>query len=101
MQQSEKLTICRYYRGEQTSPYSEQNKSMLWFYERCWVNEKNGGLLSEYIFEYRAAGLSEFCNSDNIPISLKALLFNRYSKTAWSLRDAAEPFKKFYLKYYG
>ncbi len=101
MRQSGKLAMCRYYRGEQASPYNEQNKSMLWFYERCWVNVKSETLLSEYIFEYRAAGLSEFCNTDNIPISLKALLFNRYSKTALSLRDAAEPFKRFYFKYYG
>lgn len=100
MQQSQKLAICRYYHGEQSSPYSDQNKSMLWFYERWWVNEKSDILLAEYVSEYISAGLFEFSNTDNIPVSLKALLFNRNSKTELSLQDAVEPFKAFYKKYY-
>lgn len=76
-----RLSYCRYYHGERVNPFVgiSQNKTMLWFYD----------------------GLSDFCEGDGIPLSLKALLFNRYSKNAYSLRSAAKPFKIFYLKYYG
>lgn len=98
-----RLSYCRYYHGERVNPFVgiSQNKTMLWFYEMCWVNEKSARLQAEYVSEYQIAGLSDFCEGDGIPLSLKALLFNRYSKNAYSLRSAAKPFKIFYLKYYG
>ncbi len=37
MKKSDLLKYCRYYKGEDNSPFEEQNKSMLWFYERSWV----------------------------------------------------------------
>ena len=55
-----------------------------------------GIMLEEYLF----SGLSDFEKFDDIPITLKALLFNRYCKTAQSMLSAVEPFKKFYHKYY-
>lgn len=102
MKEKELLKFCRYYNGEEDSPFEEQNKSMLWFYERVWVFEmlNNSDNLSGYIDEYIRLGLGLFEQFDDIHISLKALLFNRYAKGSQSLADAVEPFKDFYKKFY-
>lgn len=93
----------KYYKGEQTNPYEgkDQNKAMLWFYECIYKRmEKQENSLSMEISDYIQSGLGEFEQYDDVPLTLKALLFNRYAKGAQSLADAVEPFKKFYLKYY-
>ncbi len=111
MTQEELITYCRYYKGEKESPYGRkgdepidddrQNKDMLWFYELCGTNcILKGDTYEEYITDYTRVGLGEFCADDGRPLSLKALLFNRFAKMHQSLRDAAEPFKKFYKRYY-
>ncbi|MCD8301428.1 MAG: hypothetical protein LUC44_00240 [Prevotellaceae bacterium] len=106
------IGLCRYYNGEEENPYrakdkkelddDTQNKAMLWFYERGWVNMfVQGRLLQDYTDEYIVAGLGDFSRGDGIPTSLKALLFNRYRKcdggTIW---ESAESFKEFYKRYY-
>lgn len=102
MDKKELLKSCRYYKGEDDCPFREQNKSMLWFYECAWINEmlNNGNSLSIAIEEYIRLGLGAFEQFDDIPLSLKALLFNRYGRTSQSMTEAVEPFKKFYKKYY-
>ena len=49
------------------------------------------------------AGLTmkEFREDDGIPVGFKALLFNRYMKTAYSVADEIPAFMDFYEKYYG
>ncbi len=47
-----------------------------WNYERCWVIK--GGFYRDGIQEYIAYGNEDFCADDGTPISLKALLWNRY-----------------------
>lgn len=102
MDKKDLLKFCRYYKGEDDNPFREQNKSMLWFYERAWINEmlNNGNSLSIAIEEYIRLGLGLFEQFDDIPLSLKALLFNRYARTSQSMTEAVEPFKKFYKEYY-
>lgn len=41
MKESDLLQYCRYYKGERKNPYEgkEQNKAMLWMYERAWIHE--------------------------------------------------------------
>lgn len=94
--------LCRYYKGEDDCPFKEQNKSTLWFYERAWVFDmlKDSDNRSICITEYVRHGLGSFERFDNIPLSLKALLFNRYAKTSNSMTETVEPFKKFYKEYY-
>ena len=101
------LKHCRYYHGEKKNPYEgkDQNKAMLWEYEEIWMHEYHRDtpacdFFDEMLDEYDAAGLSDFRADDGVPVTLKALLFNRYAKTANSMADAVEPFKKFYEKYY-
>lgn len=112
------ISQCRYYKGEEENPFDlaartdpvAQNKAMLWFYEQSWVNAnlhsyetgEPDPALSDYYDEYLfTAGLSDFEHDDGVPISLKALLLNRYAK--WSgggLADAVDDFRKWYIEYY-
>ena len=93
----------KYYKGEQINPYEgkDQNKAMLWFYERYnQLAIENTKSLSEYISDYIRVGLSNFEESDNVPLTLKALLFNRFAKGCQSLQEAIEPFEEFYVRFY-
>ena len=99
------LKFCRYYRGEKENPFEgkDPDKAMLWFYEMSWVSAWERGRTEDYdemIGDYVGVGLGRFEPMDGIPVSLKALLFNRYAKTARSQVEAVEPFKRFYKKYY-
>lgn len=106
------LQFCRYYKGEETNPYEgkDRTKAMLWSYESVWLREMEKieldkkqtreHILFEYLEEYLNNGLADFTKMDNIPVSLKALLFNRYAQGSYSMRKAVEPFKAFYKKYY-
>lgn len=80
---------CRIYRGEEVCPIKTVSRERtLWFWEKNWVehtldaqkDEDSNGMkvLSLYFNEYMASGLTEFRNMDGVPVSLKALLFNRY-----------------------
>lgn len=101
MKKEELLKYCRYYKGEDNSPFDDLNLSSLWFYERAWVediyhNRYNDTLIDEYI----GVGLGLFDQFGGVPLTLQALIFNRYAKGCQSLAEAKEPFKKFYNKYY-
>lgn len=111
MSESDYISCCRYYKGERENPYKgkDQNKAMLWLYERAWVHDTMVVIARGYakdsesrnLDEYIAVGLAEFENADGVPISLKSLLFNRYAKgNMSSMMDCIEPFKKFYKQYY-
>lgn len=111
MKESDLQQYCHYYKGERDNPYEgkDQNKTMLWLYERTWVHDtmeiiaKDDVNTSESrnIDEYIAVGLAEFENTDGVPITLKSLLFNRYAQgNMSSMMDCVEPFKKFYKRYY-
>lgn len=101
MDKKDLISFCRYYHGEETCPFSEEDKSMLWDYERTWVADMmSDDDFSEYISDYLAVGLRDFSMFDDTPITLKAMLFNRYAKTAYTMQDAVPGFKEFYQKYY-
>lgn len=99
------LQFCRYYNGESECPFRDNDKKMFWFYEQNWISQNNmegAGLLCDYVDVYSRAGLSQFQCDDDAPVSLKALLFDRYCKwySSLSLEESAEGFKKFYLNEY-
>lgn len=103
MENKELLKFCRYYKGGKINPYigKDQNKAMFWEYERYWVlQSKKDGAFSEALTDYVNNDLDQFNFNDGVPVTLKAVLFNRYAQTAYSLRDAVEPFKEFYKKEY-
>ena len=74
--------MCRYYKGETDCPFSGQNDKMFWGYERWWVesfdDEEKKQVLQNSIKRYIWCGLESFDESDGTPMSIKALLFNRY-----------------------
>jgi len=84
MKESDLLQYCRYYKGERKNPYEgkEQNKAMLWMYERAWIHDTMAVIArgdanvseSRNLDEYVAVGLSDFENADGVPITLKSLL---------------------------
>lgn len=92
----------RFYKGEYKNPYdsSQSNKAALWDCERYWFIASAKLPESDYLSEYMAVGLSDFSDNDGVPVMYKALVFHRYAKTAYSLADAVEPFKKLYHTYY-
>ena len=85
--------------GERENPFEgmDKDKAMLWFYEQCYsdVGDERG-----LIAEYRCY-VKEFREDDGVPEGYKALLFNRYMRTAYSVADEIPAFKPFYEKWYG
>lgn len=110
MNKEDLLKFCRYYHGEKVNPFDgkDREKALLWLYERTWIqelltaakNDKPSAMLSEYIDDYIGVGLKDFAKFDDTPVTLKAMLFNRYAKSTYSMRDAVDGFKDFYQKYY-
>lgn len=94
------IKLCHYYNGEKESPFSDDTKSLLWFYERGWVHSHKDYSFENEIEEYLSVGLSDFCDDDGVPLTYKALLFNRFAQSFQSMLEAVEPFKIFYKKYY-
>lgn len=97
---TEPLKYCRYYRENENKAESEQI-GVFYDYELVWVQFiLRGGVepdFVEMISEYIYNGLMLFSNYDKAPISLKALLFNRFCH--WSYGGADE-FKHWFLNTY-
>lgn len=98
----ELLQFCRYYKGEENCP--KDTNASFWDYEKYWVsisespkeNSDNFNVVSNWIDEYLHAGLGLFCNNDGVPITLKALLLNRYEH--W--QQTYDGFKDWYMNTY-
>ena len=97
MTREDLIKQCRYYKGESESPWEgvDQDKDALWFYESCWTRT---GEDPDMLSEYHHAGLPT--DSFDIPISLQALLFNRFARGYQSPQEAAKDFTAFLSRYY-
>ena len=64
---------CRIYVGSEDPAFPG-------YYEECWIrfHDKDEAYLDAVTQEYISAGLKDFSSDDGTPISLKAVLFNRY-----------------------
>lgn len=99
------INQCRYYKGEEECPEDlhRQGANMLWYYESLWAtraefrSETDGNFL-----EYTASGLADFSTDDGVPMTLKALFFNRYSHWigGYSITSDREGFKNWYIEKY-
>lgn len=101
MDKSDAIKFCRYYHGEDVCPFRDEERSTLWKIERAWAERMTAGnteMIEEAVSEYVAYGLGEFQMRDGVPISLKALLFNRFCK--YNERVDVDGFKSFYMRYY-
>lgn len=97
------IKFCRYYKGEKDNPYKGGYEALFWDYEKGWVEASliKFEFLFEYISDYIGVGLRDFEKTDDTPLSLKALLFNRFCHwDSGSAVDCVEPFMDFYLNVY-
>jgi hypothetical protein len=95
--------MCRYFNGEKENPYEQDsNAGLCWFYESKWfeMNESNSKILDGYLDDYSAIGLISFEHFDKTPITLKALLFDRFAKGYDSRIFAIDDYKKWYIESY-
>lgn len=99
----ELIKQCRYYKGEKECPrdIDKKGKCLYWNYEKIWVEsdkwrDEKIGEVSEYV----RYGLKEFNKDDGTPITLKALLFNRYEHWSGNYGNLAEGFKVWYIESY-
>jgi hypothetical protein len=105
----EYLDKCRYYDGSYDMPlqYKKLGKEIFWDYERIWVQKhflkdgedikSNEKFFKDLIRYYKKNGLGHFSQDDAVPISFKALLFNRYEHLTGG---TAEGFKTWYHEQY-
>lgn len=82
LERREKLIpMCRYYKGEEDCPSElKENKSLLWSYERTWVEDMSQSYTNgdDWRKTYEEYHLETFAKKHNIPATLTGLLFNRY-----------------------
>ena len=109
MEKNDLLKFCKYYKGESANPYDgkNQNAMMFWNYEKAWCEINAKSLTNEesessqtilhFLAAYSNAGLSSFRIEDDTPISLKALLYNRFDH--W-FQGTANDFKGWYVRRY-
>ncbi len=84
------MQMCKYFNG------NNSDTSQFAFYEHIWLeNSKEATLYN--IIEYIHYGLMRFAEDDNTPLSLKAILFNRYCH--W-VRADVDGFKQWYNESY-
>ena len=83
---------CRYF----GVPGGPERNTAASFYEERWVNM--GGIFP--LDDYVHYGLREFSADDGVPITLKAMLFNRYHSSNGFYPNIAEMFKAWYERFY-
>lgn len=91
LQEKHLLKFCRYY---------PEKGGLMAQYEHHWIEDViNGkGRPQDYVNEYDFHELEIFNPEDGVPLSLKALLFNRYFH--WSSYATINSFKHWYLENY-
>ena len=94
------LEFCRYYHGEKTCKSTDKDVQMLFNIERIWIDRMTSeeSNFEELLDEYVTFGLTEFCETDDVPVTLKALLFNRFSQ--YNDRIDFDAFNTWYKKHY-
>jgi hypothetical protein len=92
------LRFCRHYKGQKHNPDPQDS---VWRYELFWVEEsmKDNPDFSRMLDDYIDAGLAEFNAYDNTPVTLKAVLYNRFMQQAEGMAKPAD-FKCWYDTFY-
>ena len=96
MRKEDAIKQCKHWKdAESSDPESKMFASC----ERFWVERMTDDDFSfeDLLQDYVDAGLQDFEKTDDTPITLKAMLFNRFCKYMDCV-DVSE-FKKFYLRY--
>jgi hypothetical protein len=91
-----------YYKGEKENPFDKTRNNtakMAWWYEKVY-SEMGEKILDSYLKEYISMGLVDFESTDSTPITLKALLFNRFAKGYDARIFALDDFRNWYVEKY-
>lgn len=91
------LQYTHYYKGEKECPKSCE-RSNFWEYEKMWVeNEEERAEDNPRVLEYMQDVLPLYNDDNGIPLTLKALLYNRYTHWCggYALEDDVRGFKNF------
>ena len=99
---NELLQFTQYYKGEKECPKSCPHPDF-WEYEKIWVeNEEERVVDDPRVLEYKRYILPFYNEDDGFPLSLKALLYKRYShwSRGYALEDDVRGFKKFLEREY-
>ncbi len=98
------IDYCRYFKGEENRPlHLEGNLALFWDYEQLWANNASERAENNYrVLEYKKDVLPLFNEDDGVPISLKALLYNRYTHWmgGYSLEDDVKAFRTWLKREY-
>ena len=91
------LQFCRFYKGEKECPFDDF-RDHIWEAEMLWVkaHENNRLSLECSLERYTMDGLIAFEMHDGVPISLKAVLYEKYCD--WF--ESASGFKDWYISKY-
>ena len=89
------LKFCRYYKGPGT-----ENDNLMAEYEHRWIQDvlEHNVKATEYVEPSDLHELEIFNPGDGVPLTLKALLFNRWCH--WSSYATINQFKHWYLESY-
>lgn len=100
MKKEDLLKYCRYYHGEDKCKSTDADVQMLFKIERAWVDMMCSidGDFRRFLDNYIEAGLKDFNVTDDVPVTLKAVLFNRF--TQYNDRVDVNAFKQWYKKHY-
>ena len=104
MNRNDLLKFCKYYKNEKENPYKKSVAGYFWDYEKKWIelSIENGDSMANIIEEYVDYGLADFNMQDDTPLSLKAVIFNRFLHWlgGYGVNEDKENFKVFYNNKY-
>lgn len=86
------IRYCKYF----GVPGGPERNTAASFYEERWL--RMGGIFP--LDEYEKYGLQNFNTEDGVPITLKAMLFNRYHVSNGFYPNIADMFKEWYERFY-
>lgn len=108
MKRSDLLKKCKYYKGKNVCPYTDEHSALFWRIEAMYVDacsvedSKYEELLTEAVKTYLHYELQSFEAKDGVPIHIKALILNRHFQYMEREDEATvADFKKFYKEHYG
>ena len=92
------IRFCKRYKGQENNPDPQDS---VWRYELFWVEEsmRENPYFGKFLDDYLSAGLRTFNEYDDTPVTLKAVLFNRFMQQAEGMASP-EDFKRWYDEFY-
>lgn len=97
---TDQIQYCRYYKGEKRNPYSG-DAAMFWESEKWWLESFSDSekelVLQDAVAHFIRLGMEHFEDKDGTPMTLKAILFNRYEH--W-IEGGPEDYREWYLTSY-